>query len=108
MLLRDLHASGERLLAALDAGDTGAIGACLEERAALRERVQQAGAFTDQPGYAEWGVRVVQQHRRIDRTLAGSLLDVERRQANLERAQVAQRRYVPRPSGGILTEGLSA
>jgi hypothetical protein len=108
MLLRDLYTSGERLLAALESADPRAMARCLEERADLRERVQHAGSFASQPGYDEWGARIVEQHRMVDHALAESLLAVERRQIELERAESAQQRYAPSRRSGVLREGLAA
>jgi hypothetical protein len=108
MLLRDLHACGERLLTALTASDPELLGHSLTERADLLARIEAAGAFEDQPEFSRWGARVIEQHRAIDQALVRSLLEVERRMADLDRAEAAQKRYAPAPSGGVLRHGLAA
>ncbi len=108
MLLRDLYACGTRLLAALSKPDPEGLGELLIERSNLSERVEQSGAFEQQPGFAEWGERIVAQHRAIDRALTSSLLHVERRMADLDRAESAQRRYSPHAGRSVLRDGLTA
>ncbi len=108
MLLRDLYDCGTRLLASLSTPNPEGLGELLIERSNLTARVEQSGAFDQQPGFAEWGNKIVDQHRAIDRALTSSLLHVERRMADLDRVERAQRRYVPTGGRSMLRDGLTA
>ncbi len=108
MLLRKLHDCGTRLLAALAKPDPEGLGELLIERSNLAQQVEQSGAFEHQSGFDEWGERIAAQHRAIDRALTSSLLHVERRMADLDRAESAQRRYVPHTGRSVLRDGLTA